>query len=120
MGGTLIYPALKACYDNLLDKAANECAQQIFVLTDGAMVNIREIVELAGLQKHLAEVHTFGLGSEASPGLIIELAEITGGTYNFVLEHERTLNAKIVSALQRASRPNLIRTKVRLFITHES
>ena len=62
MGGTLIYPALKACYDNLLEKVGNECSQQIFVLTDGAIMNVREIVELAGLQKHLAEVHTFGLG----------------------------------------------------------
>jgi hypothetical protein len=62
MGGTMIYPALKACYDYLLDKSGNEFSQQIFVLTDGAVMNIREIVELAGLQKHLAEVHTFGLG----------------------------------------------------------
>ena len=62
MRGTLIYPALKACYDCLLDKVGNEISQQIFVLTDGAVMNIREIVELAGLQKHLAEVHTFGLG----------------------------------------------------------
>lgn len=62
MGGTMIYPALKACYDCLLDKSGNEFSQQIFVLTDGAVMNIREIVELAGLQKHLAEVHTFGLG----------------------------------------------------------
>ena len=75
-------------------------------------MNIREIVELAGLQKHLAEVHTFGLGELASPGLIIELAEITGGTFNFILEHEKTLNSKIVTALQQASRPNLIRTRV--------
>ena len=62
MGDTMLYSPLKACYDCLLDKVGNETAQQIFVLTDGAMMNIREIVELAGLQKHLAEVHTFGLG----------------------------------------------------------
>ena len=62
MGGTVIYPALKACYENLLDKAASECSQQIFILTDGAVMNIREIVEMAGLQKGVAEVHTFGVG----------------------------------------------------------
>ena len=120
MGDTLIYPALKACYDCLLDKGGNETAQQIFVLTDGAVMNIREIVELAGLQKHLAEVHTFGLGECSSPGLIIELAEITGGTYNFVLEHDNTLNSKIVASIQQASRPNLIRSKVSMALFDDS
>ncbi len=59
-------------------------------MTDGAdVVNIREIVQMAGRYKGVAEVHTFGVGGKASPGLIIELAEISGGSYNFVLDDEK-------------------------------
>lgn len=118
MGITVLFPAMMACYDNLLDKAANECAQQIFLLTDGAMSNIRDIVQMAGLQKHIAEIHTFGIGEAASPGLVIELAEITGGSYTFALEHEN-INSKVVCALQKASRPNLIRTKVGFYLLYD-
>lgn len=77
------------------------------MLTDGAVMNTKEIVEMAKNHKRIAEVHTFGIGSGASPGLIIELAESTGGTFNFALESEN-IRKKVVSSLSKASRPNLI------------
>ena len=84
--------------------------QQIFVLTDGAVMDIREVVQLARDHKNIAEVHTFGIGSGASPGLVIELAKASGGSYAFALEGEN-IKAKVVNALARASRPNLIKAK---------
>ena len=83
------------------------------MLTDGAVTNVREIVDLAASHKDLAEVHTIGIGSGASPSLVIELAEVTGGSFNFALENEN-IKPKVVSALAKASRPNLINARVRL------
>ena len=84
------------------------------MLTDGAVTNIRDVVEIARDHKHVAEVHTFGIGSGASPGLVIELAESTGGSFTFALEKEN-IRPKVVAALSRASRPNLTNCKVRIY-----
>lgn len=85
--------------------------QQIFVLTDGAVMNIKDVVRIANDHRDMAEVHTFGIGSGASPGLVIELAEATGGTYNFAQESE-SINTKVISALSKAARPRLTNVKV--------
>jgi hypothetical protein len=42
--------------------------------------------------------------------LVIELAKASGGSYAFALEGEN-IKAKVVNALARASRPNLIKAK---------
>lgn len=69
-------------------------------------MNMREVVNLASEHREIAEIHTFGVGSGASPGLVIELAECTGGSYQFALENEN-IKAKVISSLSKAARPNL-------------
>lgn len=46
-------------------------------------MNTKDVIDMASRFKHVAEVHTFGIGSGSSPGLVIELAEATGGSYTF-------------------------------------
>lgn len=56
--------------------------------------------------KHLAEIHTFGVGSGASPQMVIELAEATGGTFTFADEGEN-IKPKVIAALNKASQPTI-------------
>ena len=72
----------------------------------------KEVLDIAEKHKEIAEIHTFGIGSGASPSLVIELAQVTGGTFNFTLENEN-IKPKVVNALTKAGRPNLTKCKVR-------
>ena len=59
-------------------------------------------MKLGNENRHLAEIHTFGIGSGASPQLVIDLAMATGGTFTFASEGEN-IKPKVIEALNKAS-----------------
>mmetsp|Transcript_14877 Transcript_14877/g.10779 ORF Transcript_14877/g.10779 Transcript_14877/m.10779 type:complete len:89 (-) Transcript_14877:636-902(-) len=86
MGGTEIFAPLKYIFDKAPDP---NLRRQIYLLTDGAVHNTEAIIDLIESQKGKCRVHTFGVGSGASPDLIKNGALAGGGHYSFIFKPEQ-------------------------------
>ena len=72
LGGTEILPALQA----ILKQPNQDCKRlrQLFILTDGAVSNSQECIQLARAEKKNARVFTLGIGASADRHLVKGLA----------------------------------------------
>ncbi|XP_061170035.1 von Willebrand factor A domain-containing protein 5A-like [Saccostrea echinata] len=95
MGGTEIYKPLEDIFKN---KPADSYARQVFLLTDGQVWNVPEIVKLVKKQKN-TRIFTFGIGDGCSTELIKEVAKASRGKATFVKDNER-LASKIMSVMK--------------------
>ena len=79
-----------------------DMVRQIFLLTDGAVSNTYNIVEL--IDKHAVEtnsrIHTFGIGKEASKELIEEAAGAGCGSCSFII-NTGEIEEQVIAALQK-------------------
>jgi len=83
LGGTEIFEPLKKILDS---PRTSEMRRQIFVLTDGAVYNTNELINLAkekAIQTN-SRIHTFGVGRGASTELIKGLARGGCGSYTMI------------------------------------
>ncbi|XP_061169715.1 von Willebrand factor A domain-containing protein 5A-like [Saccostrea echinata] len=94
MGGTEIYRALLKVFE---DKPV-KVTRQVFLLTDGEVGNVQEIVKLVRSQTN-TRVFTFGIGNGCSTELIRDVAKAGKGKATFVRDSERLQN-KVMSVMK--------------------
>ena len=81
--------------------------KRIFCLTDGAVSNPDEVVELAKTDSIV--VHTVGIGDGCDTNMLARTAKEGRGTYSQIGdgESDSVLNGKVITALQKALEPAL-------------
>ena len=96
-GGTRIYEPLKEIFD--LGKPRNCAASHIYLLTDGAIWDTKQCVDLVASNANLHQrVHTFGVGSGVSEELIKQVA-FKGLGHHYIIYNEQELEERVVSAV---------------------
>ncbi|XP_048773306.2 von Willebrand factor A domain-containing protein 5A-like isoform X2 [Ostrea edulis] len=95
MGGTEIFKPLENVFKN---KPSGSYARQVFLLTDGQVSSVSNIVQLVKEQKN-TRVFTFGIGDGCSTDLIRKVAKVSNGKATFVKDEDR-LQSKVMSALR--------------------
>jgi hypothetical protein len=58
--------------------------RQLYLLTDGAVANTKQIVEYISKKRGTVKVHTFGIGNGVSTELVIECAKAGNGQHYFI------------------------------------
>ncbi|KAL3888733.1 hypothetical protein ACJMK2_001093 [Sinanodonta woodiana] len=101
MGGTEILGPLEHVFKQ---KLIENYPRQLFVLTDGEVVNTKDVIQLAGSNSQHTRVFTVGIGQGASTALVRGLAKAGKGKEIFVTDFER-LQPKVISLLQCAMQP---------------
>lgn len=94
MGGTELLKPLQ----DIFNKNNSENNKWLYVLTDGAVYNIKEIKNLIHDNIKYYSVNSFGIGSGASRDLILSMA--TGKAY-FISENDN-LERTVIQALARS------------------
>ena len=103
MGGTEILRPLQT----ILNQPEQEGRpKQLFVITDGAVSNSRECIQLVGAHRRNTRVFSLGIGSAADRHLVKGLARAGGGTAAFTVEGEQ-LAGKVLAHLRQALAPSL-------------
>jgi len=101
MGGTRIVKALTSIVNVPTEPSY---PRTIFMLTDGAVTNSDDVINLIKNHAHDSRVHTFGIGSGASRYLVKGSAIAGNGSFQFAVEGE-DLTPKVVQSLSRATVP---------------
>ena len=102
MGGTELMAPLNAAYTMMKEGFFN-----IFLLTDGEVGNVEEIVELAGRNRSRARVFSFGIGYGPSRALIEGVAKMSGGGSVFISPDE-SIEEKVIRQFRRLSTPKVV------------
>ena len=83
MGGTEIYSPLKEIFAHPQKKGMT---RHVFLLTDGAVFNPQEVIDLIKDGCHSATLHAFGVGSGASTELVKGAARAGRGKHYFIAD----------------------------------
>ena len=81
LGGTEILDPLEDIFEEQPDP---KFPRLIFLLTDGAVQNTAEVVQLIKQNSDQCKVHTFGIGHGASTDLVKNCAIQSGGNFYFI------------------------------------
>ncbi|RIB09289.1 hypothetical protein C2G38_2108988, partial [Gigaspora rosea] len=103
-GGTEIYNPIKWAFDN----SSNDMPSSVFLLTDGKVNNVDQIVELIKSceEKKKDDVRFFsiGIGNSVSHNLVESVSRAGKGYAQFVTNNER-MDKKILGMLKNAIKP---------------
>lgn len=66
------------------------------MLTDGAIGNADQVINLIKKNNHNTRLHTFGIGSGASTYLVKETAKAGLGRSHLVPDNDPSLNEKVI------------------------
>ena len=103
MGGTEIYSCLQAVFTQRLKPGY---PRFIFLLTDGAVSNTHQVVDLIKTNNDKAQVFTVGLGNGCSAELITKAALHGRGKHEFVVNNKE-IHEKVISLLNSSLSPCL-------------
>ncbi|XP_073798786.1 von Willebrand factor A domain-containing protein 5A isoform X4 [Danio rerio] len=101
MGGTEILQPLKHIYSQ---PCIPEHPRQLFIFTDGAVGNTKEVLDLVKSHAHSHRCFSFGIGEGASTALITGLAREGSGHAQFITGSER-MQPKVMESLRFALQP---------------
>lgn len=85
MGGTVIFKPLQV---ELMAKPIKGYPKQIFLLTDGAVSDTQQVINLVSRSNKFSRVHTIGIGNGCSQSLIIGCSEKGKGHHVFIKNDE--------------------------------
>ncbi|ELR17271.1 von Willebrand factor type A domain containing protein [Acanthamoeba castellanii str. Neff] len=117
MGGTEIFQPLQHIFST---EPQAGFSRNIFVLTDGDVSNMDSCLNLvkeACSKSQLTRVFSFGIGHGASVPLVQGIATNGRGVAEFVRPEER-IQAKVLSSLKKAIRPQLVKPSLAWGTTH--
>lgn len=111
-GGTEILAPLEAIFK--MSKPKKDQETHILLLTDGAVHNTAEIVELIAKNATLTtRVHTFGVGNGADEALIKRSAYAGFGQYYFIF-NENEIEEKVIMSLTNTHLNYRVLTKLKI------
>lgn len=87
-------------------------ARQIFLLTDGEILNVDEVLNLCRTMATTTRIFSFGLGWSPSRSLVKGLARATNGHFVFI-PPETSVDVHVGEQLQKALQPCITNIKVR-------
>ena len=88
-GGTELIPALEEVF--LMPKRLQGQKRNVFILTDGAITNTKEAIELVFKNNKENRFFTFGIGAGASTELVNGIASAGNGYPSFINEYNNPL-----------------------------
>ena len=98
-GGTQILDPLQMLMNT---KVTEGLSRQIVLLTDGAVSNEQEVIQLCRQHNSAATIFTFGIGNYVSESLVKGIAKATNGSAEFIHSGER-IEPKVLRVLQKLS-----------------
>ncbi|CAB4390902.1 unnamed protein product [Rhizophagus irregularis] len=103
-GGTEVYSALKWSFEN----SRNDMATTVFLITDGEVWNVNQIVELVRTNEEKKDgdlrLFSLGIGDAVSHHLVESVARTGKGYAQFVTNSER-MDKKVIGMLKNALKP---------------
>ncbi|XP_056148994.1 von Willebrand factor A domain-containing protein 5B2 [Lampris incognitus] len=108
MRGTNLLGAMSWVYQQPIQRS---CPRQVFIVTDGTVINVGKVLELVRRNMCAARCFGVGLGLRACRRLLQGVAKLTGGTTEFLDDEER-LQPKLIKTLKKVFEPVL--TDVRI------
>ncbi|CAI2378606.1 unnamed protein product [Moneuplotes crassus] len=106
LGGTEIFDPLHSIFADRDD--SNGLTKHVFLLTDGAVFDPEQCVELIENNSGNFTVHTFGIGNGVSTQLITECARAGKGKHYFVKNPTSGLERSVIDALCKCFQTKLI------------
>ncbi|XP_053343169.1 von Willebrand factor A domain-containing protein 5B2 [Clarias gariepinus] len=91
------------------------CPRQLFILTDGSLGNVGQVLELVRRNTCNARCFGLGLGSRACRRLLNGVAKLTGGKADFLSDDER-LQPKLIKCLKKALEPALTDVRIDWYV----
>ena len=101
-GGTNLYLPIDYVLSQEID---HQWPRNVFVLTDGDISDTQSVLNKIREFNHHTRVYSFGIGSGASAFLVKEIAKEGKGSSTLVADDDPHLNAKVIKALKKASKP---------------
>jgi hypothetical protein len=80
--------------------------KRLFLLTDGEVDSPGLVIELARKNAEKVKIHSFGVETESSRNLIVEVAKAGRGSASFVDEYSDDLKGLVITALKKAAEPS--------------
>jgi hypothetical protein len=80
--------------------------KRLFLLTDGEVDSPHKVIELAKKHAEKVKIHSFGVDTQSSRSLIIDVAKAGRGSASFVDEYSDDLKGLVITALKKASEPS--------------
>ena len=102
LGGTEILSPLNA----VLGRTDGERPHRVVLITDGAVGNEDEVIDLCRRHANTTRVYAFGVGHGASEHLVRGVARVTGGAAEFVVPGER-IEDKVMRHAERIARDSV-------------
>ena len=99
LGGTEILAPLR----EVLERSDRERRHRVVLITDGAVGNEDEVIDLCRRHAGHARIYAFGVGHAASEHLVRGVARVTGGAAEFVVPGER-IEDKVLRHAERMAR----------------
>ena len=110
LGGTELFGVLDFVFKG---RRVCESQRRIFVLTDGFVANLGEILALVNDYRRDNRIFTLGIGSGADPGIVEGLADHTGGLSAFVSDGDNFGN-KVIPELETSMKSGLCNVSIHI------
>ena len=105
-GGTELFTPLKKIYNDILYEKY-EMTKHIIVLTDGAIVQKEETLNLIGSYSDKFYFHSIGIGNCDKD--LIERSALVGNGYSYFIDNLKNLNKVIISLLEQTQSQLIIK-----------
>jgi len=115
LGGTELLKPLEWLHNQ--SPAINH-SRQIFLLTDGEISNVNEVMDLCRTMSTSSRIFSFGLGHSPSRSLIKGLARTTNGRFTFI-PPGTSVDIYVAEQLEKALEPCITNLKVKWNISSE-
>ncbi len=108
MGGTELYSVLSYLHEK---PSQTNYSRQIFILTDGEISDVDQVLRLCHSMSNTTRIFSFGLGSSPSRALVKGLARVTNGAYLFI-PPKTHVDVAVARQVDKALEPCLVNIKV--------